>query len=58
MLKKPQKRKLERNFNHMSMVFDSINLTAVIYTKQYLVLSFMQNKQSLKQFMRENAKNA
>ena len=58
MIKEAEKRNLERNLKHMTIVFDSKHFNTKIYTKQCYVPSFMQNKTSLKHFMRESAKNA
>ena len=45
------KRNLERNFKHMTIVFDSNNFNTILYTKYCCVQSFMQNKPSLNYFM-------
>ena len=57
-LKKPQKCNIARNFKHMTIVFDSIDLKTIIYTKQCCVPSFVANKLSLNHFVRESSKNA
>ena len=56
-LKKPQKSNLERNFKHMTIVYDSNYFKTIIYTKSCRVPSFVTNEPSLNTFKRESAKN-
>ena len=55
---KPLMLKLARNLKHMTIDFDSNHFNTTIYTKQNYVPSFMPNKQTFNQVMRESAKNA
>ena len=49
---------LARNFKYMTTVFKSNQFHKIIENKQCWVTFFVQNKESLNNFMRESAKKA